>query len=229
VFNGTTERVSGAASGSGFAARGLFHAATPEALEAIVSGGTAGGLDSRMARDGEYGSGAYFAEHAIYSVALRDWLNTHGAQAPAIGSTTKLLLCDVVLGDCKDFGASCASNRSGKGKICSATCKCKCKRKHLKRDTERIDSRCEWQCSEHCQWPLIHEKRARGPIKVAGEVYDSVCGTEQDLDWCSPRLKAQGSVFGKQYVAFDTGQSYPQFLLELVCKGTANGDDDSDY
>ena len=64
--------------------------------------------------------------------------------------------------------------------------------------------------------------RRRGPVKSGSMaaadvvVFDSVTGTEADLAWAHPRLRANGANFGRQYVTFNPWQAYPTLELQLV-------------
>ena len=55
--------------------RELFHSATDKVRKKISEYGSAGGFDPRISCEGEYGFGAYFAEHAIYGASYgMHWL-----------------------------------------------------------------------------------------------------------------------------------------------------------
>jgi hypothetical protein len=78
-----------------------FHAMAgkPAELKKIYEGGRAdGGFDYRLGRQGAYGRGSYFAEHAIYSAYL------FPCPAKAADSSIVLLVADVILGQSKDLG-----------------------------------------------------------------------------------------------------------------------------
>ena len=78
-----------------------FHAmaGSPDELKKIYEGGRAdGGFDYRLGREGAYGRGSYFAEHAIYSAYL------FPRPARAADGSVVLLVADVILGQSKGLG-----------------------------------------------------------------------------------------------------------------------------
>ena len=87
--------------------RELFHYANPETRRVISENSSAGGFDPRVAKEMEYGTGTYFAEHAAYAVSHgQGWLAPSKKSLPSTAVT--LLVAQVVLGDSsKDFGPRC--------------------------------------------------------------------------------------------------------------------------
>jgi hypothetical protein len=78
-----------------------FHAMAgkPAELKKIYEGGRAdGGFDYRLGRQGAYGRGSYFAEHAIYSAYL------FPRPDKAVDGSIVLLVAEVILGQSKDLG-----------------------------------------------------------------------------------------------------------------------------
>eukprot|EP01046_Picozoa_sp_COSAG06_P012968 COSAG06_NODE_775_length_12397_cov_15.034071_5_plen_801_part_00 len=103
-------------SGSSSDERRLFHYAQPEVIDKIWQHQTAG-FDPRLcpSEGKEYGAGAYFAEHAIYSVAYgNDWLHGDFARERDAPEQITLLVGKVCLDHCKDFGPRCRSHRGDK-------------------------------------------------------------------------------------------------------------------
>jgi serine/threonine protein kinase len=91
--------------------RELFHYAKPDVVEKILNSSSVS-FDPRLG-GGEYGAGAYFAQHAVYSVAYGSgWLSGGVEQERhPRGNEVTLLLAKVSLGHCKDFGARCRTHR----------------------------------------------------------------------------------------------------------------------
>ena len=102
----------------------------------------------------------------------------------------------VALGDCKDFGPCCLSNRGD--------------------EAARGASKEE---SLRGEWDYESMAPARPPNKdptdPTSRLYDSVTGTEGDLAWCSRRLRQDGERLGRQMVVFNHAQSYPYLILTL--------------
>eukprot|EP01047_Picozoa_sp_COSAG01_P015667 COSAG01_NODE_787_length_13598_cov_17.218535_4_plen_860_part_00 len=194
----------------------LFHYAPPEALDKILSSSSVG-FDPRLG-GGEYGAGAYFAQHAVYSVAYSaGWLsddmekdaqgrvvrvvrNRSIERERAADPTVTLIWARVALGHCKDFGARCRSDRGNAAADAAGV------GRHL---------------NDEDDWgPAIGRGGANGyhrpPPRGATELYDSVSGTEGDLAWAQhPRLRDEGAKLGRQYITFDTNQAYPELVLRL--------------
>lgn len=105
-------------------------------------------------------------------------------------SKISLLYTRVALGHCKDFEGRCASNR------CIG---------------ERIAEE-EWPKEGGKSWvrpPPRDASTAGGP---AAALYDSICGTEGDLEWVAhPELRKHG----KQYVVYNGAQAYPELVIHL--------------
>ena len=56
-------------------------------------------------------------------------------------------------------------------------------------------------------------------FKIPPPAHDSVTGTEGDLAWAENfRLRANGASYGRQYVAFNEWQAYPELVLKLERK-----------
>ena len=114
----------------------------------------------------------------------------------------------VALGDCKDFGPCCLSNRGD--------------------EAARGASKEE---SLRGEWDYESMAPARPPNKdptdPTSRLYDSrsyrshlaalrsPSGTEGDLAWCSRRLRQDGERLGRQMVVFNHAQSYPYLILTL--------------
>jgi len=180
----------------------LFHATSSEQLLRDVIAKcdkNKGGFDPKLGR-GEYGNGCYFAEHAIYSVAYTQGWLFHGLNGrscpvpePGEGSELTLALVSVALGKCKDWGGRCLSERSLPTPITEV------------------------------EWPYDREgtsQRMHGPPHGENDSrYDSVCGTEGDLGWVKQeRFADRGKEFGKQYITFHEGQTYPSLLVTVQRK-----------
>eukprot|EP01047_Picozoa_sp_COSAG01_P001920 COSAG01_NODE_48_length_31904_cov_21.696997_4_plen_627_part_00 len=201
-----------AAHGCGVNEHRLFHWAPPEVFE-MISGKDGSGFETRLARGGEYGDGAYFAQHAIYPLAYqtKDWTVP---QEPA--TRICLLWARVALGNVCDFGARCASSRG-----------------------DRAAKAAGEPPGLHGDWPMDvphgakqgHRRRppplqkpawtgkSRSRNDAVGReegTYNSVSGTEADLDWTgNPRLIEQGESFGRQFVTFNPWQAYPELVIYL--------------
>eukprot|EP01047_Picozoa_sp_COSAG01_P025164 COSAG01_NODE_1577_length_9847_cov_11.543394_9_plen_1234_part_00 len=205
-----------------------FHYAPDGVLQLITESGSVG-FDPRIGR-GEYGCGTYFAEHAIYPASLaHQWLFS-GICSDSVGDGGKwggdscdkligtlqeatqaaikaeanapdcltLLFARVARGRCKDFGARCASARG---------------------DAAAISAGFSPGLPD---WPRLGGGQGLNrppPLSNAEgqtELYDSVTGTEGDLAWTlHPRLRENGSKFGRQYVTFHPDQSYPEAVVHL--------------
>eukprot|EP01047_Picozoa_sp_COSAG01_P093021 COSAG01_NODE_24251_length_785_cov_1.316327_1_plen_68_part_00 len=56
----------------------------------------------------------------------------------------------------------------------------------------------------------------RRDIEREGKAYDSVCGTEADLEWTgNQRMVERGAEFGLQFVTFNPWQAYPELVVFL--------------
>jgi hypothetical protein len=171
----------------------------------LIEGTSGAGFDPRMKnpRGCEYGNGAYFAQHAAYSVSYaQDWLFKD--ELPSSGSV-RVLLALVSLGDCKDFGPLCSSKRGDK----------------LATDRGVAPGLKDF-------WKVDEKKgpnhRNRGPPKDVNDdtsaLYDSVGGTEANLSWSpNPLIQSNGERWGQQYVVFEPAQSYPSLLITLRREG----------
>ena len=181
----------------------LFHYCKPDVVSQIVSSTTAG-FETRVG-GGEYGGGAYFAKHAIYSVAYGNtWLwgdfRAEGDASPDI----QLLVGRACLGHCKDFGARCRSRR-GDAAADEAGLP-----RNFEGDWGPSIGRADNGSDKKFERAPPHPER--GPH----DQYASVTGTEADLLWTqNPRLRDQGHEFGRQFVTFENGQAYPEFVLQL--------------
>ncbi len=142
----------------------------------------------------EYGRGIYFAEHAAYSVAYgQGWLRSG---EPPVNKDVTVLLALVALGDCKDFGRLCASERgnAAAGEMGVAP-----------------GLRDFWGEGEHRNRPP-----RKNPADPDSPLFDSVSGSEADLAWSSVQLlRRDGARLGRQYVVFDSRQAYPYLRLTL--------------
>ena len=167
------------------------------------------GVATELAGNSEYGNGAYFAQHAIYNLALKQVMMGQGWQIPA-EAEIELLWSRCALGRCKDFGPRCASRRGDKF--------ARAKGLPLGLGPEL-----------NGEWPLEKRERRRAPPldptkgRSAG-MYESVTGTEADLDFTQnsrlidgPPSRQQGepNEFGRQYVTFQNWQVYPQVKIRL--------------
>jgi hypothetical protein len=206
--------------GSNINERALFHWTLPQYFD-LISGEQGSGFETRLARAGEYGNGAYFAQHAIYPLAYRtnsyrdrehqalDW-----SVPQAAGTTIRLLWARVALGNVCEFGARCASVR-GDAAARSAG--------------EPPGLHADWPMDGHPTRgdrrrppPLDRPTWAGGPSARAdsqgkkGRAYDSVSGTEANLEWTgNPRLVERGAEFGRQFVTFNPWQAYPELVIYL--------------
>eukprot|EP01046_Picozoa_sp_COSAG06_P043017 COSAG06_NODE_5570_length_3395_cov_9.177161_1_plen_845_part_10 len=180
--------------------RELFHYAEPYVVQKVVMSKTVG-FDPRLG-DGEYGAGTYFAQHAIYPVAYGGgWLDGDVQQELNAEPTITLLLAKVALGNCKDFGARCRSERGDAAAALAGVAP------GLTDDWGDPVGR---HGATGFHRPPPHTEA--GP----DELYHSVTGTEGDLQWSrNSRLKASGHEFGRQYISFETAQAYPELLLHL--------------
>jgi hypothetical protein len=142
----------------------------------------------------EYGRGIYFAEHAAYSVAYgQGWLRSG---EPPVNKEVTVLLALVALGDCKDFGRLCTSVRGDAA---------------AQEMGVAPGLRDFWSDGEHRNRPP-----RKNPADPDSPLFDSVSGTEADLSWSSARLlRRDGARLGRQYVVFDSRQSYPYLRLTL--------------
>jgi serine/threonine protein kinase len=209
--------------GSGVNERRLFHWAPPEVFE-MISGKDGSGFETRLARGGEYGDGAYFAQHAIYPLAYRtnscrnrevhaalDWTVP---QEP--GTRISLLWARVALGNVCDFGARCASSRG------NSAAKAAGEPPGLHGDWPMDVPRGAKQGHRQRPPPLKKPawtgiQRARKDAVVREEgTYNSVSGTEANLEWTNnPRLTEKGERFGRQFVTFNPWQAYPELVVYL--------------
>ena len=185
----------------------LFHYAKPDAVDKIVRGNT--GFDPRLG-GGEYGAGAYFAHHAVYSVAYGNhWLSRDFTRERGAAEEISLLVGRVCLGHCRDFGPRC---RSPKGD------------KYADAEGVATGLRGDWGLGEGAaavgragvEDIVAFQRGPPHPEAGDGHQYDSVTGTEAQLDWTqNPRLRDEGDRFGRQFVTFETSQAYPDCVLHL--------------
>jgi hypothetical protein len=212
----------GARLGQGVNERRLFHWTQPKYFD-LISGEEGSGFETRLARGGEYGNGSYFAQHAIYPLAFRtnsyrdrkekavDW-----SVPQETGTTIRLLWARVALGNCYDFGARCASNRG------DAAAKAVGEQPRLYGDWP-MDGHPTDPKKGHRRRPPPLERptwtgrpRARTDTECTGRTYDSVSGTEANLEWTgNPRLVDRGAEFGRQFVTFTPWQAYPELVVYL--------------
>jgi|EP01047_Picozoa_sp_COSAG01_P024803 hypothetical protein len=195
----------------------LFHYAEPRDVELIVNSSSVS-FDPRLGggeHGGEYGGGAYFAQHAIYPVAYGNgWLEGGVELEREASAAITLLLAKVSLGCCKDFGARCRSRRGTLAAEAAGV-------PPGLRDWAQCDDALESAAAAQSHSvPRVgrHGMSAfsRPPVRGPNKLYDSVTGTEGDLAWANnPRLRDQGEKFGKQYVTFDPNQAYPALVLQL--------------
>jgi hypothetical protein len=163
----------------------------------------ANGFEPRFARSGEYGEGAYFAEHAIYSLAYSKATGQPEEGYPWFvptepGTEIELLWARCTLGNCKDFKARCSSHRGHRAAELA----------HMQPGLVE-----DWDSNRRLPPPLDPAKGRRAGM------YESVTGTEGDLQWTdSPRLQEKGSIFGRQYVTFDRRQALPVALIRLKAR-----------
>jgi hypothetical protein len=201
--------------------RRLFHWAPPEVFE-MISGKDGSGFETRLARGGEYGDGAYFAQHAIYPLAYR----TNSYRDPKVhsldwsvpqenGTQISLLWARVALGNVCDFGARCASTRGNRAAKATG------KPPGLHGDWP-MDVDAKQQGHRRRPPPLnkpawTGKPRARNDAVGREEgTYNSVSGTEANLEWTNnPRLIEQGERFGRQFVTFSPWQAYPELVVYL--------------
>ena len=185
----------------------------------------------QLAMGGEYGDGVYFADHAIYAVAYgQGWL-CDMEQPPE--DEIALVWSRVTLGNIKDFGWNCASDRRALAAEQEA--------RDLGRDAEELAAEKESEFkSEFPQEGRAGQERHRrrppplDPVSGRGAAlsnprdagtYDSVTGTEGHLLWSpTERLRNDGAKFGRQFVTFNDAQAYPEFVITLQRKPKAEAD-----
>eukprot|EP01048_Picozoa_sp_COSAG05_P013843 COSAG05_NODE_1512_length_4670_cov_13.100416_1_plen_918_part_00 len=174
--------------------RGLFHYAKDDVIRSIIEGK---GFLPQIG-GGEYGCGSYFAEHAAYSVAYGNgWLDSDIDAERKADETVTLLWAKVALGRCKDFGARC---RSPRGDVAAAAA--------------GVEPGLP-------DWGPPIGRAGEGTFKIPPPSHESVSGTEGDLLWAeNPRLRDNGAEYGRQYITFETAQSYPELVLQLQRKQT---------
>lgn len=164
------------------------------------------GFDPRNGRQGEYGKGVYFAEHALYCIAYAEgWLDSNSKVANeqkrvAIARNEEIVLLwsRVILGECKDWDAKCRSAR--------------CPQEHAQK---------AWD-----GWPERDIEQGKPPRKPRGSFggtpvirrYNSVTGTEGDLQWAADSTLRQNKHItdvGRQFVVYDGNQAYPEYLIRV--------------
>jgi hypothetical protein len=208
--------------------RTLFHWTLPKNFD-LITGNDGSGFETRLARQGEYGNGAYFAQHAIYPLVYRT--NNYKDSRKALdwsvpqdsGTTIRLLWARVALGKVCDFGPRCASSRGDAAA-------------NLAGEPRGLHS--DWPMDGH---PTRGDRRRPPPLVKPtwvgrpsaradsegreGRTYDSVSGTEAHLEWTkNPRLVERGAEFGRQFVTFNPWQAYPELVVYLKKKGDERDD-----
>lgn len=178
--------------------RELFHVSN--APDDLVERGNSG-LTPIFCRGGEYGIGIYLAEHAAYPVAYRQaWMfQKEDVKSPP---PVTLYVVQTKLGDCKDFGPRCRSERSKGAPITPL----------------------EWAGVDHKDKFMTDAEFRRGPLKKekTNVHYDSVTGTEGNLSWSlSKYLQDNGETLGKQYCVFDPAQVRLHIKLVVQRKSRA--------
>jgi len=193
------------------------------------------GFAPQLARAGEYGDGAYFADQAIYAVAYgQGWLcpANHGDMSPQSTSAETsaeppdgeiaVVWSRVTTGRVKDFGWNCASERR---KLAANE-----EARSLGTDEEEhgYTKESEFKRAYPEEGRPGQERHRRRPPPLNpnnskpmsnprdGGMYHSVSGTEGNLLWAANRrLRENGEEFGRQFVTFNEGQAYPEFVLTL--------------
>jgi hypothetical protein len=207
-----------ASHGSNINESALFHW-TFDAFD-LISGEQGSGFETRLARAGEYGNGAYFAQHAIYPLAFRtngyrdreeealDWSVPQDA-----GTTIRLLWARVALGNVCDFGPRCASDR-GAAAAAAAAVPPGLYHDWPKDGHPTRGHRRRPPPLDQPEW--TGEPRLRTETGCEGRTYDSVSGTEANLEWTgNQRLMDRGADFGRQFVTFNPWQAYPELVIYL--------------
>ena len=198
-------------SGASSDERRLFHYAPAEVIDKIWSHQTAG-FDPRLSpmEGKEYGAGAYFAEHAIYSVAYGNgWLGGDFARERDAPERITLLVGRVCLDHCKDFGPRCRSHLGDE----------------FADALDKPRGLQDWGGEAGKKQDAMFNRGPPHPeagVTAAGasNLYASVSGTEADLTWTrNPRIREKGKTLGRQFMTFETNQAYPELILHLRRRG----------
>jgi serine/threonine protein kinase len=202
----------------------LFHFAPPAAVTKIWQEGE--GHDPRLSNWAEIGKGAYFSEHVIYGYAYKfalwpsppDYVVKHD---PPIGESMQVFASLVCLGYVADMGPGCETCPS------PAWDAWKKEPPILPKPTRPPAMTLPADPAE--KQHIFDLMRSGG-----GEPrYDSVMSTEGDLgthpasqnkdssgrrvcDIMHPRLRDRAEEWSRQYVVFETQNSYPMFVATLT-------------
>jgi serine/threonine protein kinase len=208
----------------------LFHFASDFVIPKIWQEGE--GHDPRLSVWAEVGKGAYFSEHVMYGYAYKHsmWPSPPKFEVkpePPIGATMQVFATLVCLGNVADVGAGCET--------CSSPVWDGWKKEFEYQKSAENPSP---KPTRPPAMPLPSDAAQRQQLLDLMQVkdaprYDSVTSTEGDLathpastnktaagqrmcDVMHPRLKERAAEWARQYVLFETQNSYPMFIMTLT-------------
>jgi serine/threonine protein kinase len=208
----------------------LFHFPSDLVIPKIWQEGE--GHDPRLSVWAEVGKGAYFSEHVMYGYAYKYnlWPSPPKFEVkpePPIGATMQVFATLVCLGNVADVGAGCES--------CSSPVWDAWKKEF---DYQKSEENRSPKPTRPPAMPLPSDAAQRQQLLDLMQVkdaprYDSVTSTEGDLathpastnitaagqrmcDVMHPRLRDRAAEWARQYVLFETQNSYPMFIMTLT-------------
>jgi hypothetical protein len=208
----------------------LFHFPSDSAIQKIWQEGE--GHDPRLSVWTEVGKGAYFFEHVMYGYAYKysmwpSFPTFEVKPEPPIGVTMQLFASVVSLGNVADVGPGCETCSS---QVWDA----------WKKEFEHQKSAYNPnpKATRPPAMPLPSDAAQRQQLLDLMQVkdvprYNSVTSTEGDLathpastnktaagqrmcDVMHPRLRDRAAEWSRQYVLFETQNSYPMFIMTLT-------------
>jgi serine/threonine protein kinase len=208
----------------------LFHFSSDLVIPKIWQEGE--GHDPRLSVWAEVGKGAYFSEHVMYGYAYKYslWPSPPKFEVkpePPIGATMQVFATLVCLGNVADVGAGCET--------CSSPVWDAWKKEF---EYQKSAENRSPKPTRPPAMPLPSDAAERQQLLDLMQVkdaprYDSVTSTEGDFgthpastsrtpaglrmcDVMHPRLKGRATEWSRQYVLFETQNSYPMFILTLT-------------
>jgi serine/threonine protein kinase len=208
----------------------LFHFASDFVIPKIWQEGE--GHDPRLSVWAEVGKGAYFSEHVMYGYAYKHnmWPSPPSYEVksePPIGATMRVFASLVCLGNVADVGPGCES--------CSSPVWDAWKKEFDYQKPKDPDPKPTRPPAMPLPSDAAHRQHLLDLMQVKDAPrYDSVMSTEGDLathpsstnkhpptgqrmcEVMHPRLKDRAAEWSRQYVLFQTHDSYPMFIVTLT-------------
>jgi serine/threonine protein kinase/ribosomal protein L13E len=207
----------------------LFHFASDFVIPKIWQEGE--GHDPRLSVWAEVGKGAYFSEHVMYGYAYKYslWPSPPKFEVkpePPIGATMQVFATLVCLGNVADVGPGCET--------CSSPVWDSWKKEfEFQKSAENPSPKPTRPPAMPLPSDAAQRQQLLDLMQVNAPRYDSVTSTEGDLathpastnktaagqqmcDFMHPRLRDRAAEWSRQYVLFETQNSYPMFIMTLT-------------